>query len=143
MAWVFWIVTILFVLSAVTGIFLDVKYYPLKRKIIREIHIWISYLVLIFMIVHLYQNWNWVKGCWHKVRKVPSKVKELVWVFWGMTVTLIIVNLTGISLHLHYIVLPRGWTKYLHDYIGYLFIVLCLVHLYQNRRYISNLFKKR
>lgn len=139
---VFIIITILFIISSITGIFLDIKYYILKRKILRHLHIYLSYVAFIFMVIHILQNKLWLKNNFAFWKKKAKKLKEMGLIIYLITINFILVNLTGISLHLKYIVLPHGMTKHLHKYTSYMLMILVLIHLYQNRTYIKNYFIK-
>lgn len=52
-----------------------------------------------------------------------------------------IIAITGICMDLKILILPKGIMKQLHIYLGYFMILLALVHLFDNKNWIKNIFK--
>ncbi len=62
-------------------------------------------------------------------------------VFFILAIAFLIIAVTGICMDLKIMIFPKGITKSVHIYLGYLMIVAVIVHLIDNRMWIKNLLK--
>lgn len=58
-----------------------------------------------------------------------------------LAIAFVIIAFTGICMDFKLLVLPKTLMKPLHIYLGYFMILLIIVHLIDNRRWIKNIFK--
>lgn len=58
-----------------------------------------------------------------------------------LTIAFILIAFTGICMDFKILILPKTLTKPLHIYLGYFMILLVIIHLIDNRRWIKNIFK--
>ena len=62
-----------------------------------------------------------------------------------LAISFIIIAFTGICMEIcmdfKILILPKTLTKPLHIYLGYFMILLVIIHLIDNRRWIKNIFK--
>lgn len=62
----FWILTVAFLIIAVTGICMDFHIDLFDRKLMKNFHIYCGYLMILFVIVHLVDNKLWIKNIFKK-----------------------------------------------------------------------------
>lgn len=58
-----------------------------------------------------------------------------------LAIAFILIAFTGICMDFKILILPKTLTKPLHIYLGYFMILLVIIHLIDNRRWIKNIFK--
>ena len=58
-----------------------------------------------------------------------------------LAISFIIIAFTGICMDFKILILPKTLSKPLHIYLGYFMIILVIIHLIDNRRWIKNFFK--
>lgn len=52
-----------------------------------------------------------------------------------------IIAITGICMDFKILILPKTLIKPLHIYLGYVMIILVVIHLIDNRKWLKNIFK--
>ena len=53
---------ILFAIIAITGICMDFKLLILPKATMKPLHVYLGYAMIIFVIIHLIDNKNWIKN---------------------------------------------------------------------------------
>lgn len=63
------------------------------------------------------------------------------YIFILLFISFIIISITGICMDFKLLILPKFYLKSLHIYLGYFMFILMIIHLWNNRKWIKNIFK--
>lgn len=54
--------SIIFVIIAITGVCMDLKLLILPKTLMKPLHVYLGYAMIVFVILHLIDNKNWIKN---------------------------------------------------------------------------------
>ena len=85
---------------------------------------------------------TFINMCKDVIENGTSTEGEKVYItFILLAISFIIIAFTGICMDFKILILPKTLSKPLHIYLGYFMIILVIIHLIDNRRWIKNIFK--
>ena len=58
-----------------------------------------------------------------------------------LAIAFLIIAITGICMDFKILLLPKATMKHMHIYLGYFMILLAIIHVFDNKNWIKNIFK--
>ena len=123
-----WALLLSFILSASSGIRLHFLGHGMGHgtgHLWHSFHLWTSIMLLVLMIIHIKIHWSWYKHWFRKGLGSKSRTTAL------LSITFLLLALTGIILLGG--VCRRSIMGIWHFHLGWLMIVLAVVHIFKRR----------